>query len=629
MKSKIINNPKNVKDNKMRPGATQAKINKMINSQDKIIFGEYKRHDNNKFVWPSDDRSNKNKYNQAASTQNFNRNYQTTVKKTTASTTQDTVGIKFPERDTFFIPEPKKTVATTIINTQTTAPNHESTSEVTTNTDIIFFDSKNRNEEQSKNICTYIKEQECIKLDGFIYTVEFGKSLNVGPKNPTLVCCVLPLPIKDNSKNTDNKDQGIVFFREKIRSKRSNEELKQRKVLLKRRRPQEKTKTVPTEIVNEDEDPYWNIKNTFKPTTKPIKTTDYDYKDDSIEEYTDELPRPGLLGIYSEKRKPTGWSVTKREQTYGGGTEYDDVDDPGTPFGYGTIDPRKDNRNTKKGRKPIKLVTEKEKYNPENQIINFQSNPNFEVFQGFKLLNLVRNKNKVPERTIEKSGESNDSDVQESNIRFVKSSENTDNYKQETQLFGDCEKTGRKLKQKDAQIGGAEEGSHPWLVVVTPADDQNDILCYGTLVHPRAAITAADCVSEVSPKGIIVLAGLWKLNEKTNAKKRTPQVHLHPKFKPGSIANNLATLTWSRPFRLCDEVQTACVAELRQGKDCMLYGWGGFDQALRLRSRWQRAQLHECDEMSSVSKSALPKNAFCGTVQSRGTVVSLLYICFC
>lgn len=50
------------------------------------------------------------------------------------------------------------------------------------------------------------------------------------------------------------------------------------------------------------------------------------------------------------------------------------------------------------------------------------------------------------------------------------------------------------LRTKDKQFGEAESGSHPWMALVVLSRQPQGILCYATIVHSRAAVTAADCV---------------------------------------------------------------------------------------------------------------------------------------
>lgn len=87
-----------------------------------------------------------------------------------------------------------------------------------------------------------------------------------------------------------------------------------------------------------DEDPYWNIKNSNFYNSQISEH--HDVADDSV----DELPKPGLIGIYSDCGKRPDWSVQDQDYTseYDSDIKYEEVDD--TPsFGYSSIDPRRGN----------------------------------------------------------------------------------------------------------------------------------------------------------------------------------------------------------------------------------------------------------------------------------------------
>lgn len=175
-----------------------------------------------------------------------------------------------------------------------------------------------------------------------------------------LICCILPIqPIlyKNNLSDT-------IYFSPTNRSKRSNNEtnnaLKQRDFLLKQKfTPQQQNvkpaSTPLTKIVTlpEDDyvDPYWNVKNTKVAKPNQGNTKYMDYSEDS-QEYVDELPKPGLVGLYSDHiPSPSSWpfAVGNKPFIYGGSDddyeEEGEDDDNGDTFGYSTIGPRQGKAN--------------------------------------------------------------------------------------------------------------------------------------------------------------------------------------------------------------------------------------------------------------------------------------------
>lgn len=157
-------------------------------------------------------------------------------------------------------------------------------------------------------------------------------------------------------------DLSSIYFpgpiNKKPRHKRSEDDgsLSQRKFLLLRKFSQQKNPlgtTPASKIVKpvEDDyiDPYLNIKNSKFQTqlNHKIVTPSYDYDSDDYGDYASELPKPGLIGMYSDHVKsPSSWTFTSNTGfSYGGEPEptvddYED-DDIEDSFGYSTIDPRK------------------------------------------------------------------------------------------------------------------------------------------------------------------------------------------------------------------------------------------------------------------------------------------------
>lgn len=109
------------------------------------------------------------------------------------------------------------------------------------------------------------------------------------------------------------------------------------------------TPKIVTPVEDDYVDPYWNIKNSkFQtPLNQKIVTPSYNYDSGDYGDYASELPRPGLIGLYSDHAKsPSSWSFSNSGFAYGGTPvpapddyEEDYIEDDNN-FGYSTIDPR-------------------------------------------------------------------------------------------------------------------------------------------------------------------------------------------------------------------------------------------------------------------------------------------------
>ncbi|CAH0625559.1 unnamed protein product [Chrysodeixis includens] len=535
--------------------------------------------------------------------------------------------------------------------TSTNAPSpmqNKSNSKINpTDTPVLYNDKislkNNHKEKESESICSFMKKAQCLRQKGI--------ALNDKATNQTyytgrhLVCCVLPLHDK-------SQDEGKITFPDTLkkmkRPKRSNQEntnQRQRNNLRQRkhgqsRRSKQKTLSKIESSDYEYDDPYWNVKNTKHGNKNKQETereaTRYDYDStDYTDEYVSEVPVPGLTGIYSDiGRKPSDWR-------YGGGQnngygENDDYDDDNSgAFGYSTIDPRignnknKDKKSRPRG-KPQRLTTtttSDESRNPESHTISYQAKPDFNVLQDFKLHNIMRYKNKTtkrPRSTTTVKLSDNDSKEPVLNRPYDSSESSTENF-DNRQVFKNCGKAPKPLfmKVKDKQIFDTTNGSHPWLAMVVPTRSFNVVQCYATLVHPRAVITAADCVHRSAPGDISVIVGLWNLNERTRLKSRVISYSLHPEYKNGGLTNNLAILYWKKPVRLGFNIQPACLKNPKMGDECWFVGWGGFDQAMRPNSQWQRASVHTCSGRLSLNGIKVPAGAFCASVEARSTVTGI------
>lgn len=176
------------------------------------------------------------------------------------------------------------------------------------------------------------------------------------------ICCVFPL--KPNVISSTKLKQSKKNYDVNIRYKRSDPEekfntaLKQRNRLMQRNHQLQiqsskltatTVRSKPTHkiVTPEYVDPYWNIKNikfrnpgSQSNTNADYQNTKYDYSDqDYVEDYAVELPKPGLVGLYSDHEESQGQTSWNYKGYYGDTKEVSEEEN-NSPFGYSTFDPR-------------------------------------------------------------------------------------------------------------------------------------------------------------------------------------------------------------------------------------------------------------------------------------------------
>ncbi|XP_023945660.2 uncharacterized protein LOC112051306 [Bicyclus anynana] len=501
--------------------------------------------------------------------------------------------------------------------------------------DKIWFEEEKKDIE-TESICTFVSPHECLVRKGFI-NAPSSCPKNI-PSNTCKICCVIPL----SSSKPQNSNVFYKRYRRSDPDKQLNAALKQRNALLQRKYNSntESAKFVTTTVraspvqkivrPNDYVDPFWNIKN-LKSRNPNLEFNNNANKKDYDEDYAAELPKPGLAGLYSDiEDRVTSWKLkTNKGFSFDGIDEESDEEDKG--FGYSTIDPRFGTRKTtpSKRRHPQRPITpsaiEDSMGTSESQTIHFHSTPDFRVLEGFKLINLAENKDKHTRKPTTEKSYTNDEQSIENTSPFITNVDfdYDDEFDVNQQVFKNCGKT-RVTKSSVSGKGPSEGRSDPWLVVVVLTKSPDNILCYATILHPRAALTAASCVHGKATGDILAVAGVWKLKERTQSQHRMASIHIHPQFSADDLANDLAILHWKRPLRLHTNVYSACLADPHVGDECYFVGWGGYDQALKERPQWQRATIQRtCDDKVSSPEVNLPTNAFCASVETRGTVTGV------
>ncbi|CAG4946000.1 unnamed protein product [Parnassius apollo] len=521
--------------------------------------------------------------------------------------------------------------------------------------DKILFDTI-KEVSLTENICTYMKKSECNRYNGLPYAPETSLNSKRYSRNSEKICCILPLT-KQTSSKISFPDSSTYNYNRLKRSTNETDKispaLKQRNVLLQRKygsqmrgtqraisttqKPLQKIVTPGDDYI----DPYLNIKNSnLRP---PDKQQDYqtgssqqDNYNDYVEDYyAPELPKPGLVGLYSNHR-PLYWTFVSANKW----TPYDNVEsgEEIDSIGYPAIDPRDGSSTTAPNfkRRLLKLNTNsKNMYKAKESKVSYHSNPDFQVLQRFKLPNLMtRNKPRPIHISSYTSTTESLAENSEADPNFESYIDNDyDDYIDNMQLaYRKCGRTREKNLENyncGKALGDAARGSHPWLLLVVLTKMQKSILCYATLIHARAAVTAADCTYGLSPGDITIIAGVWDLKEDNQAQlqHRLASVHVHQQYLPGKLAYNIALLYWERPLRLGSGVLPACVTDANVKATCMFVGWGGYDQAIHQRPRWQRVSIlspRNCVERISIDHGYdFPIDAFCASVEFKTTVTGL------
>lgn len=135
-------------------------------------------------------------------------------------------------------------------------------------------------------------------------------------------------------------------------------------------------------------------------------------------------------------------------------------------------------------------------------------------------------------------------------------------------------------------INGFEAVAHsqPWIISLRSISEPGYLsghICGGSLITNQHVLTAAHCVTSLSEKSAVILAGIHDLNEITSENvyfAESIQIHENYTGDGGNyIANDLAIIKLSTPITLSDKIQTICLPENYVdivGEDMIASGWG-------------------------------------------------------
>jgi len=139
----------------------------------------------------------------------------------------------------------------------------------------------------------------------------------------------------------------------------------------------------------------------------------------------------------------------------------------------------------------------------------------------------------------------------------------------------------------DFELAGALDneagfGEFPWTVAIIRIDD-DQCICGGSLIHPKAILTGAHCAKEYvsKAKDLKIRAGEW---DTQTTKERLPfqerivsRIFVHPNYNERGLANDFAIIELEDPFQMDRHISTICLPQsgfVPNQQDCFASGWG-------------------------------------------------------
>ncbi|XP_053686178.1 phenoloxidase-activating factor 2-like [Sabethes cyaneus] len=149
----------------------------------------------------------------------------------------------------------------------------------------------------------------------------------------------------------------------------------------------------------------------------------------------------------------------------------------------------------------------------------------------------------------------------------------------------DCGTQQSELDIDEQDNKNANRNQFPWNVGIFTTGknyfgtDQQIFHCGGTVIDEFVILTAAFCVRGKIAKNLLVIAGMWDINDVQDKRqvRKVRQIISHPKYVPTSTLNNIALLFLDDKLDYAPNVNRICLPDQRvdfNESNCFATGWG-------------------------------------------------------